>query len=673
LHARRCTRFQTLAHLLRHHAAHTPQRTLYRFLRNDGLPDDTLTYSELDAAAAHLAQPLLGHRAQRALLLYPPGLDFIKVFFACLYAGVIPVPVYLPNTRAEHWDRLAAIARDAGATLLLLDRQHASAVHGWLAQAQPPLPLTPIVTDEAPAGGQAAPFELQPGALAFLQYTSGSTGEPKGVMVTNDNLIANQRLIQEKFGHDSGTVVVGWLPQYHDMGLIGNILQPLYLGATAVLMAPLTFLQQPVRWLEAITRYRASTSGGPDFAYRLCAERITEEQKHGLDLSSWTLAFNGAEPVSANTLDRFCAAFGHVGFHRKSFFPCYGLAEATLLATGTDKHVEPATVWLERDALANNKAVPGAACGAACQPLVSSGDVTSASSLAVVDPRTRQACADHEIGEIWLRGPSVAAGYWQRKALTEQTFGARRADGEGPYLRTGDLGFVKDGRLYITGRLKELIIIRGRNLYPQDIEQSVQQAIPGLRHGGGACFSVRPDDEERLVLVQEVERSTLRRGDFGHIWEQARQITAEQHGASLSALLLVKPGTIPKTSSGKLRRSACRDGYEHGGFECVARFEETAQQPASGPSAVGGDWAPSTPRGVQALTILAKVLGLPGPAPLSAKRSLGSYGLDSLSAAELQHRLEAEMQVALDLGELLSGMTVGRFFGLVSGQPMSAL
>ncbi|HEV7784788.1 MAG TPA: fatty acyl-AMP ligase, partial [Thermoanaerobaculia bacterium] len=489
-----------------------PEHTAYVFCADSGEEVERLTLAGLDARARAIAVRLQarGLAGERALLLFQPGLSFISAFLGCLYAGVVAVPV-VPPRRNRGQERLAAVAADARPKAALVDSAALDRVLQWGRE----LPggagwLWLDVDGVAPEEGEewAGPVP-EPEALAFLQYTSGSTSVPKGVMVSHRNLAANQRLITESFRQSEASVVVGWLPVYHDMGLIGNVLQPQWLGSRTILMSPLTFLQKPVRWLEAISRYGATTSGGPSFAYELCVQKITDEQKAGLDLSRWEVAFNGAEPVRADTLDRFAAAFAPCGFRRQAFAPCFGLAEATLLVTAARPGGGPHVASFAAAALEQGVAAPAISAiptGPQAEPsrrLVSCGTAPAGVDVRIVDPETGIPCAEGQVGEIWVAGESVAEGYWERPELTAATFGARLpAAGERRYLRTGDLGFLgADGGLFVTGRLKDLIIIRGRNLYPQDIELTVERSHPGLRPGCGAAFSVESEGEERLVVV----------------------------------------------------------------------------------------------------------------------------------------------------------------------------
>ncbi|HEY2737905.1 MAG TPA: fatty acyl-AMP ligase, partial [Thermoanaerobaculia bacterium] len=515
-----CEPVQSLAALLRRRAEESSDRG-YTWLAQVEEVASRLTFADLDRRARAIAASLAAAvpRGERVLLLYPPGLEFIAAFFGCLYAGVIAVPASPPHSRRPD-PRLASIAGDCLPRAVLTTRTFLARREA-LAAPVPALAGALWLDTEPLRGDAAEPARTarleRPEDTAFLQYTSGSTGTPKGVIVTHANLLDNLERIRVAFGQTPESVVVGWLPLFHDMGLIGNVLQPCFVGADCVLMSPAAFLQKPARWLQAIHRFRGTTSGGPNFAYDLCVRGVGPEVRAGLDLSSWSVAFNGAEPVRAETLRRFAEAFAPCGFRRAAFVPCYGLAEATLLVT--------------------------AARGAADAPPVSCG-APSGGEVLVVDESGR-ACAEGVVGEIWVAGPSVAAGYWNRPDETHATFGATLREGHEPplrYLRTGDLGFERGGELVITGRLKDLIILRGRNLYPQDIERTAEQAHPALRAGGGAAFSVEEQGEERLIVVYEVERHPG--GDLGEIADSVRRAIAEEHGVRVAGVALLRTGTV---------------------------------------------------------------------------------------------------------------------------------
>lgn len=577
--------FSTLVELLSHRANTQSDRKAYTFLQNNNLEAESLTYEALHLKAQAIAARLqsLDAAGERALLLYQPGLDFITAFFGCLYAGVVAVPAYPPR-RNQSLSRLQAIAQDAQAKIVLTTENLLS--HLQSSSSQEGLELAGLhwqATDgmSTDIASEWQLPQLDSNTLAFLQYTSGSTGTPKGVMITHSNLLHNEQMIQTAFGHTDKTIVVGWLPVFHDMGLIGNVLQPLYLGVPCILMSPVDFLQKPIRWLQAISDYKATTSGGPNFAYDLCIRKVTPEQLQNLDLSSWEVAFTGAEPVRASTIEEFAATFAPCGFRKEAFYPCYGMAETTLIVTGGDKTALPITCDIEKAALEENCIVKARKPKADIQTIVGCGQSHQDQKVVIVDPQTLTVCPPEQVGEIWVTGPSVAQGYWNQEELTETTFRAYLSDTkEGPFLRTGDLGFLQNGELYITGRLKDVIIIRGQNHYPQDIELTVEKSHPSLRPSCGAAFAIDFKGSERLVIVQEVERSYLRKLNVQEVVGQIRQKVAAQHGLEVYATVLVKTGSIPKTSSGKIRRRACREAFLAGTLDVVEDWSENPQNKA---------------------------------------------------------------------------------------------
>jgi acyl-CoA synthetase (AMP-forming)/AMP-acid ligase II len=547
----------TLVELLRQRARRQPERRAYTFLIDGEEQEAHLTYAELDRQARAIGALLQGYEAggERALLIYPPGLEFVAAFFGCLYAAVVGIPAPLPRLgRSDRvLARLRAIAQDAQPRVALTTSRVLAAIKDQFGQV-PELAGTRWLTTDNIVGDLAEEWwapRLEPGALAYLQYTSGSTSTPKGVMVGHGNLWHGQRMIRDSFGHSSDSVFVGWLPHYHDMGLVGNILQPLYLGCRCVLMSPLLFLQKPLRWLRAVSRHRGTTSGGPNFAYDLCVRKISPAQRSDLDLRSWRVAFNGAEPVRAETLERFSDAFAPHGFDPQAFHPVYGLAEATLLAAGARNGSRGVTLTApDAGAPPEDRSVA-----------VSCGQAPPGEQIAIAEPETAVRQPPGRIGEVWLSGPNVAQGYWNRPEETSRTFRACLADtGEGPFVRTGDLGFVKDGQLFVTGRLKDLIIIRGQNYYPQDIEWTVQESDPSLRPWCCAAFSVHVAGEEQLVIVAEVE-PRHRPVDVETLVGTIREAVSEQHGLHAHAVLLVEAATLPKTSSGKIQHHACRAAF----------------------------------------------------------------------------------------------------------------
>lgn len=569
------TSINTLVDMLRTRAETHGTRLAFTYLKDGEEAEDAWTYRELDRRARQIAAALqdIGADDDRAILVYPPGLPFVAAFFGCLYAKRIAVPMSPPNPSrlSRELPRFRAILESAKPRTLLTTASIVPIADALRASDPALASVQVLATDVLASDEQAwrAP-RLDPDTLAFLQYTSGSTALPKGVMVSHGNLLHNMAAIAAIFQSTDETPMMSWLPVFHDMGLIGCVLHPMLHGSSNVLMAPAAFLQRPLRWLQAISRYRAHTSGAPNFAYDLCVRRITPEQRATLDLRSWRVAFNGAEPVRARTIAEFTRAFEPCGFRAESMAPVYGLAESTLLATGNLRGTPPRITAFHSSHLEHGQANPESGPDTAARPLVGCGRISADQRLAIVDPERCTLLPDGEIGEIWLAGPSVAHGYWNRPDETKATFGARLADsGDGPFLRTGDLGFVHDGQLFIAGRRKDLIIVDGRNHYPQDIELTVEQSHPAFRAGCSAAFSIDVDGAERLVVVAEADpnwniASAEAADAKTPLIRAARRAVAIDHDLDLHQLLLLRPASIPKTTSGKIRRQACRTGFLDG-------------------------------------------------------------------------------------------------------------
>ncbi len=573
--------FSTLVDLLSYRSQNQPDRTAYTFLQDGETETGTVTYQELDRQARAIAASLqsLDAAGSRALLLYPPGLEFIAAFFGCLYAGVVAVPAYPPR-RNQNMSRLQAIVVSSQAAVALTTTSLLGSIEERFAESPELTELRWLATDNI-ASNLAAAWqkpEVSRETLAFLQYTSGSTGTPKGVMVSHGNLLHNSASINQCFADTPNSRGVSWLPPYHDMGLIGGVLQPLYVGAPMILMPAVAFIQKPFRWLQAISRFKATTSGGPNFAYDLCIQKITPEQRATLDLSSWQLAFTGAEPVRAHTLEQFAATFESCSFRKEAFLPCYGMAETTLIVSGGVKTALPIVRHVEAAALEKNRVLAATRQHEGTRSIVGCGQSLLDQKILIVDPESLTPCPANQVGEIWVSGSSVARGYWNQPEQTKQAFHAYLTDTEeGPFLRTGDLGFLQDGELFVTGRIKDLMIVRGQNHYPQDIELTVEKSHPALRPGCGAAFTVEVKGEERLVIVYEVERSYLRKLNVNEVVGNIRQAVAAEHALQIYATVLVKTGSIPKTSSGKVQRYACRSGFLAGSLNVVEDWSENPQ------------------------------------------------------------------------------------------------
>lgn len=554
-------RFSHLIELLEHRAQEQPDALALGFLENDIRPSSRLSYAELANRSASLSARLqsLAAPGARALLILPTGLDFVVSFFACLRAGVIPVPVPAPHPARINMaiGRLQAIAADADATLIISDASLRHARDGFREQYPTLCDAQWIEVNGSIEDDATSPRSFVKCDTSFLQYTSGSTADPRGVMVTHENLLSNLEAIEERVNNHEKSVSVCWLPPFHDMGLIGGILQPIYGGYPGWLMTPASFLQQPIRWLQAISSLRATFSGGPDFAYDLCVRRITPEQRSTLDLSSWEYAFNGAEPVRKKTMIEFSRAFEGSGFRRRAWRPVYGLAEATLMVAGGGPGADYHTRQLAAEALEDDRieecldeqrGVTAVGCG----PPVWNTEVL------VVHPETRTVCPPGRVGELWVRGPGVARGYWGK---TTPVFEGYVLNSEGSsFLRTGDLGFVTDGEIYVTGRIKDLIIIRGRKLYPQDIELTVETSHPKIRPHACAAFSIVAEGLESVAVAVEIERTSSDADDAlrEKVTRAIRQAVSETHEVGLAQVTLLRPGSLPRTTSGKIRRSALK-------------------------------------------------------------------------------------------------------------------
>ncbi|MCF3650819.1 type I polyketide synthase [Synoicihabitans lomoniglobus] len=634
-------RFATLTALLSYRAAGAPDRRAYVHLA-DG-ENETASFTN---AALHDRALLIAHRlarittpGDRALLLYPPGLEFMAAFFGCLYAGVIAVPSYPPK-RNRPDPRLQIISEDADAHLVLTDVTVLAEIEPRLQNTPSLRALTWLATDaeSAPETDTPAPSlpDPRPDNLAFLQYTSGSTATPKGVMVSHSNLLHNLDDLDRGWEHDAHSVMITWLPIFHDMGLIYGALMPLYRGFLCVMLPPASFLQRPVRWLEAINRYRGTHSAAPNFAYDLCVASTTPEQRSALDLSSWHMSLNAAEPVRAHTLAAFNNAFAPAGLDPLTVKPGFGLAEATLKVTALPRAERVTIVHLDSDALARHEMREVSPDQAGATAIVGCGWGQVDNSSLIVDPDTFEPCSPDRVGEIWFRGPSAAQGYWQRDEASRETFQARLADGTGPFMRTGDLGFAKGREIFVTGRVKDLIILRGLNHYPQDIELTVERASDAIRASCTAAFSIDTPAGEALAIVAEVERTHLRKFDHDAVVSSLRSAVASHHELPVHRLVFLKPASIPKTSSGKIQRALCRRLLQEGELKIIAEWVQTTATPPA-PNTASGDQLETFIR--EALATLLKV----DAAHLDPTAPFAEQGVDSLAAVELSGLLEQHL------------------------------
>jgi len=549
---------KSIIEIIFRHAELTPDRLALVYDLGHG-PVDQLTYKELSEQIRGLGGALVqrGLAGRHIGLLFTPGTEFVQALLACLAVGSVAVPVAPIGRRQVRIRNIVELLAKADADCLLLDDSMTGLFGAELLEALRPLGMRCIEFAELQRHPQPIDHvAVSAGDLAVLQFTSGTVNKPKGVMITHGNIIADETIIREAFGHDSNSHFVGWVPHYHDQGLFGNILQPLFLGSTCVLTAPTAFVSRPMLWLELISRYQAHTSGGPNFGFDLCVNYVERRGAPLLDLSSWRVAFNGAERVRPKTLRRFADCFRGVGFDERAFLPCYGLAECTLVTIAMPHWTPPLIKRRDVTALTQGSAIEASPDDQGLD-FVCCGPAMAGSEAIVVDPDTCLRVADGTAGEIWLKGPHIAAGYWQDPDLTEQTFAARLATGGGPYLRTGDLAFAGPEGFYIVGRIKDLIILRGRNYAPSDIEQ-VWAEISGT--GGetrAAAVQVEIEEESHVVLVAEIARTEVRRiteQDVQGMAAQLRAAAIEKLDLGITDLVIVAEGTIPRTTSGKVQR-----------------------------------------------------------------------------------------------------------------------
>jgi acyl-CoA synthetase (AMP-forming)/AMP-acid ligase II len=567
----------TLVHRLHRRAVQQPEQVAYTFLRYSDASSKSLTYRDLDRSARSLGAHLRKHGARNrpVLLFFPSGLEYVVAYFGCLYAGAIAVPAYVPHS-ARDFPRIQAIIADTQAEIVLTTQSDYARVARRVAETPALAHLVWIAIDSLEIC-EGEVWQSEPGAgegLAFLQYTSGSTAAPRGVMVSHNNLMHNLAAIHAHWGVDDTEQPAGvyWLPLFHDMGLIMGILAPLYSGYPVYFMSPADFLQRPLRWLQAISDYRGTFSCAPNFAYELCVRRIATEDLAGLDLRCWRGAGNASEAVRHHTFERFQQFFATCGFSQTAFRPAYGLAEATLLVAAGYQN-EPVHIQAVSKPRLEEGYIEGASSPTQeVQHLVGCGSPIEGQRVVIVDPETLQPCEEAKVGEIWVAGPSIAQGYWRHPEETVRTFQARLAGGQGPFLRTGDLGVLQDTHLFITGRLKDLIILGGRNLYPQDLEFTVEQAHPAIRAGHCVAFSAEGEGEERLIILAEIDRryhlaadgAATNGLDTRQVIESVRRAIAERHEVRTQQVLLLRPGDILKTSSGKVQRRACRSAFLQG-------------------------------------------------------------------------------------------------------------
>ncbi|MDH4251454.1 MAG: AMP-binding protein, partial [Nitrospira sp.] len=646
-----------LPDLFEHRCRQQPEALAYALLRDNLEIESQLTYAQLEGTVRSLARHLthVARLGTRALLLYPQGLDAACAFWACVCAGLVPVPAPAPDPiRRKHaLPRLRSIIEDARVSLVLTTSS-ITALSSELAIANETSPITWVATNQ--------PYTLVDSVelprphrnpLAYLQYTSGSTATPRGVMISQGNVLAHCRALSLAGDVSDSSRSLCWLPYFHDYGLLHGIIAPFYAGIPAYLMSPVTFLRRPLRWLDAVSRFEITHSGGPNFSYEACLRAVRQQKEWRADLSTWLVASCGAEPIRPETVEQFIDIFGPHGFRRTTFAPAYGLAEATLLVTVKRAGAEPSFLHVETDALADSIIKEAPASEQGTRTLVGCGEPLEETHVRIVNPVTHAECPSGVVGEVWLAGTGIGAGYWGKPEETDATFNAALAgSGEGPYLRTGDLGFIHSGELFLTGRLKDLIIVRGRNYYPHDLEWSAQQAHPGLRRGYGAAFSIEDKTGERVVLVHEIEKQ-VSESDLAEVVGYIRRALADEYELEIHTVVLIKSGTIPRTSSGKIQRGACKAAFEAGQLAVVgsSTLESDRNADTDGVSSE----SPQTSIETRLADIWQEVLG--GPLP-HRHENFFSLGGNSLLAAQVVARMLDVFHVELPLSVLFECPTL---------------
>jgi len=623
------------------------EKVIYYYLE-DGLNETSrITFREMNSRAKAIAAALQGKykKGDRALMLFPTGIEFIVSLFGCFYSGIIGVPAYPPR-KNRLFGRFEAIVNDCRPSLILTTKKIMEDLLKNFAEEECLKGLSFLVYEDVDAGMESLWQDpgIHPDDLALLQYTSGSTGTPNGVMVTHANLMHNSAFIKQAFGHDENAFGVNWLPGFHDMGLIGALMQPPYLGATNVIIPPNAFLLRPMNWLRAISKYRATTAGGPNFAFDFCVDRLKPEELEGVDLSCVRPFYCGAEPVRRDTFERFAKTFQPYGFNPSQIYPCYGMAESVLIVTGGGLYDDPVYLSVSAREIEKGKVVLSMENNPEAKTFVSCGYPWQGTTVKIVHPESFIVNPPGEVGEIWVAGPSVAAGYWNKPEETGRTFGARLSDtGEGPFLRTGDLGFIHEGHLFITGRIKDLIIIRGLNHYPHDIEHTATGAYEALQSGSIAAFSVDEAGEERLALVCEIRRTHLRDLDAEAVFDALRQAITDVHQIQVYAIALIRTNTLPKTSSGKIQRLATKKEYLQNELDIIATWKIPQLSPTADRRPPTADRRPPIPpeEAIQSwlLAWLSKELGIPAES-IDITKPVAAYGLDSLKAVALARDAE---------------------------------
>lgn len=660
---------KSLIDWLRFHATNKPNQKAYTFLIDGEEQELNVTFGQLDDQARLVGRHLqeMGLAGERILLLYPYGIDYVISFLACIYAGAIAVPAY-PIRKNQSLNRLESIVSNSEATLALVHNKASDTIQFAKSDILKGIKLFSLsdFADMSMIEKWINP-NVSLDDIAFLQYTSGSTGIPKGVMVTHKNIAHNQEQIQAGFQTSEKTIGVSWLPLYHDMGLIGSLLQPLFLGAYCVFLTPEAFVQKPIRWFKAISKYKATTSAAPNFAYDLCVKSISLDQMEGIDLSSWTLASNGAEPVRIDTMQSFAEKFGNYGFKIESFYPCYGMAEATLIVAGGKASTKPTVIAVDKNKIGLNELEFLAKGDSNSRLFVGCGESLCGQEIVIVNPENQEVLSENKIGEIWVTGESVTRGYWGMEEISNKSFNLSLKDFPAKsFVKSGDLGFFHNDNLYITGRIKDVIIINGVNFYPQDIELSVEESHISLKQGCGATFSVEIAGEEKLIITQEVERVHTNNLNHEEVYAAIRNAVIQEHNLIPYTIVLLRVMSIPKTSSGKIQRHACKEAFLNNTLNVIAQnttkiTKEVVEEKPSGEFLVHFIAADGEGKKDLLLEYCINLMSgtlVVNPDTIPLDTSFLEIGLDSLMAIKLCNRIEKELAVRLDVTEFIEGISI---------------
>lgn len=640
--------------VLQHWNDRLPDKEVFMELNNDLTVLNSITYHQLFTFSLINSQHIQSNieSGNRCLLVFNSGIEFITGFFACMMSGVIPVSVLPPKKNRKN-DRFHRIMINSGAKAILTSRKFTEDIKKQLpfVSEKKQAKLLHLKTNSTKDQALKVEYKSNHHNIAFIQYTSGSTSVPNGIAITHHNLLSNSAIIQKSFNLDQNLISATWLPFIHDMGLIGSMLQNIYSGGSGYMIPPATFVRDPLTWIKMITRFECTISGCPNFALDYCVQKIKDKDLKNLNLSSLKVLFTGSEPVLANTLNNFYRKFRSTGFRKSMYLPCYGLAESTLMVSGIDQKEEPLIISVDKsELLKKNKISTSIELNDKIE-LVSSGYCWENHTVKIVDTDKLTILGDNQIGEIWIKGESVGSGYWRDPEKTKEVFNTLTSNGEGPFLRSGDLGFIHKKHLFVTGRIKEMIIIRGKNYYPHDIEQSTMKCHPALQEYAGAAFSTDINGKEQLILVSELKRTFMQNYDKEDIVQSIKETISMEHGLQVYSIILVTPYSIPKTTSGKIQRNLVRSNYNTGNLNELFRWEN----PAGNTDKINTGTS-STNYYIEILTWLVNWLSEKlkiEPGNINPEKNIMSYGLDSMAAVELERDIKEKFDIEIELSEFL--------------------